>query len=597
MDFPDPATLASPEDGAASEGSASGNWPDVPDAPPMAVGTLFGGYRIVRVVGGGGMGQVYEAFDAELARAVALKVMRPERAAKPDARERFLREARALAAVSNPHVVAIHHVGQHDGQPFLVMELITGETLDARMRVGPPAVVQLVQTAREIATGLAAAHRAGVIHRDIKPDNVIVTTPDGVAKLIDFGLAHTARVGGDGRRTVGTPLYMSPEQVLGQPVTVRSDLFSLGVLLYRMASGKLPFEGASLLEWRTRLLSPQPPEPVERHNPAVPPPLADLIHRLLAKEPESRPESARAVEWELGTLLQTLVSQSGAFTSSTPRPLTDPSVTSNPGGLLAVAPTRSVRPWVWAAVAGVLLATLAVVVFALTRPRTDPETLQPTTQSTPPKLPPAVGKPITLFDGKTLAGWRTVGGAGEHWSVRNGAIVGTPKPGGDQFLLSDADFGEYVLSFEFRWPDKGSHTFLHVRAGEAMAVVDGVPMPSVDGLEVNLFLGPDEATNDEERKMYSNWLYAAGGVHALRGPIRFVQNVPLGKWNTVKVTNTVARLKVEWNGQVTFDEELANHPKKGQHPALDRTTGGIALRTHGVKPLEYRNLVVTPIGR
>ncbi len=578
MNFPEPATLLHSTDGAPVGGSTP-----LPSAP-LTVGMMFGGYRVERVVGGGGMGQVYEAFDAELVRSVAIKVMRSDRAADPDARERFVREARALAAVSNPHVVTIHHVSLHDGQPFLVMELVAGETLETHLRNGALPLLQLLHTAREIAGGLAAAHRAGVIHRDVKPDNVVLSAADGRAKLIDFGLAHTARLGEDGDASVGTPLYMSPEQVRGMAVTARTDLFSFGVLLYRMATGRTPFEGATVNEWRDRLMSVDPPTPVEELNPTIPPPLADLIRRLLEKDPTDRPESARAAEWELATVLQEVASQSGVFLV----PRTD--TPSSAGG--TPIPSAARPRWPWVVVGGLIIALLLIVLLLLELLYSSVTIVspEPTPPATPTEVKPlkSAGKPIRLFDGRTLSGWHGVNGKTDHWSVRDGVLVGTPKPNGDQFLLSDAEYGDWVFAFEFRWPDKASHASVLVLAEEKRGVVTG--------LEVNLNRGPDEATNDDDRKALSNWLYAAGGVHLLAGPSQPAQNVPMGKWNKVKVTHAGGDLTVEWNGRVTFDEELARHAGKVKDvPAVARTRGAFALRTHGGHPIEYRDLVVTPI--
>ena len=552
MKKPDPATLLSPAGGEATDGGGGSS-----AGQAVAVGSVFGGYRILRAVGSGGMGQVYEAFDADLARSVAVKVMRPDRAADPDARERFLREARALAAVTNPHVVTIHHVGQHDNQPFLVMEMVAGETLDARLRNGPLPMLQLLNIAREMAAGLAAAHRAGVVHRDIKPDNVVLAAGEDRAKLIDFGLAHTARLGDGENATVGTPLYMAPEQVRGTQVTPRTDLFSFGVVLYRMATGTTPFEGASMTEWRDRLLSDDPPVSPDEWNPAVPPPLSGLIHRLLARDPDDRPVSAREVEWELSSLLQGLVTKSGTLqlaprVEATPppvppmNPLPMPTPVSGTQSLPPTPAARGMPKWVWGLAGGVLLViALLVGVLLFNRPH-DGQATAPTTQpGTPPSTAPVVrSTPIPLFDGQSLKGWRGVGGQKDYWAVRERVLVGQPKALANQYLLSEGEFGDHELEFEFRWPDQGSHNSVYL-----WAVVDrGKP----DGLEVNLNRGPDEATDKDDLKSLNNWLYAAGGVHKLNGPTRPVQNVPAGKWNKVKVTAAGGRVKVEWNGRVTF---------------------------------------------
>jgi serine/threonine protein kinase len=570
MNFPEPATLLHPTDGDSVVAHTT-------PAPPLAVGRTFGGYRVLRVVGGGGMGQVYEAFDAELNRSVALKVMRPERAADPDARERFVREARALAAVSNPHVVTIHHVSQHDGHPFLVMELVTGETLDTHLRNGPLPLLQLLHTAREIAGGLGAAHRAGVVHRDVKPDNVVLSVGDGRAKLVDFGLAHTSLPGDERTASVGTPFFMAPEQVRGAAVTPQTDLFTFGVLLYRMATGRGPFDGASVKEWKDRLLSVDPLTPVEHWNPTVPPPLAALIHKLLEKEPADRPESAWSVEWELSTLLQSVATQSGVYTTP-PRTETQP----------AAVPPPSRRRWrVWAAVAGGVAAVAlgCGVASVLTQPGSTASPLISTQPMPTVPKPHHLPKPVRLFDGQTLAGWHGVNGRTDHWAARDGVLVGTLQPDGDQFLISDAEFGEFVFSYEFRWPDQPFHVSVLVLAAEHQG--------EVNGIEVNMNRGPDEATDEEDRMGLINPLYAAGGVHLLSGPSQPVQNVPTGKWNKVKVTHTGGVLSVEWNGRETFEAALADHAAKAAEvPAVTRTRGAIALRTHGGPVIEYRNLCV-----
>jgi serine/threonine protein kinase len=209
-------------------------------APPRAPGELgrVGRYRILRELGRGGMGVVYEAEDTKLLRRVALKVMRPEAAVNRQGRERFLREARAAAALTHDHIVPIHDVGEENGAPFLVMPLLQGETLQARLKRTRWAlrVAEALRIAREIAEGLEAAHAARTIHRDVKPANVWLEEGTGRVKLLDFGLARPAEA--DGQMTgagavLGTPAYMSPEQASGgRHVDARTDLFSLGTVLY-----------------------------------------------------------------------------------------------------------------------------------------------------------------------------------------------------------------------------------------------------------------------------------------------------------------------------------------------------------------------------
>jgi serine/threonine protein kinase len=259
-------------------------------------------YRIVKLLGQGGMGLVYQAEDTRLNRPVALKVMHTALTAQPAARERSLREARAVAAVRNDHVVTIYEVGEADGAPFLAMELLRGRTLEESLHSGPaPQVGEVVRLGREIATGLAVAHECGLVHRDIKPANIWLEEPGGKVRILDFGLARPVDAAAGLTRTgdvLGTPSYMAPEQARGKPVDARCDLFSLGVVLYQLVTGQLPFQGDSLTAVLMAVAS-ETPRPIAELNPAIPPALADLVMRLLAKDPAERPASAREVAAEL----------------------------------------------------------------------------------------------------------------------------------------------------------------------------------------------------------------------------------------------------------------------------------------------------------
>ena len=267
-----------------------------PAQGPDEVGRL-GPYRVFKVLGAGGMGVVLQAEDAALRRLVALKVMRPALAVSATARERFLREARATAALANDHIVTIYQVGEDRGIPFLAMQLLQGETLEARLRrEGKLPTVEVLRIGRDIALGLAAAHERGLIHRDVKPANLWLEAPAGRVKVLDFGLARAAdgEVGLTGSGgIVGTPAYMAPEQVEGA-ADHRADLFSLGCVLYRLTTGRPPFEGSTPLH-ELRNVAFQHPEPPSRWNPETPAALSHLIQRLLSKDREDRPSSALAV--------------------------------------------------------------------------------------------------------------------------------------------------------------------------------------------------------------------------------------------------------------------------------------------------------------
>ncbi|HEY7308093.1 MAG TPA: serine/threonine-protein kinase [Gemmataceae bacterium] len=269
-------------------------------APPQGLDELgrLGPYRVLEVLGSGGMGVVFRAEDPQLQRPVALKVMRPALAANTSARQRFLREARAAASIKHDHIVSIYQVDEDRDVPFLAMEHLEGESLDDRLkRESKLSQDDALRIGREIAEGLEAAHDKGLIHRDIKPGNVWLEGQRGRVKILDFGLARTT--GDDVHLTqsgaiVGTPAYMPPEQGRGDRVDARCDLYSLGCVLYRMCTGELPFKGHNTMSMLFALATEQPRSPREI-NADVPPVLADLILRLLAKDPARRPATARDV--------------------------------------------------------------------------------------------------------------------------------------------------------------------------------------------------------------------------------------------------------------------------------------------------------------
>jgi serine/threonine protein kinase len=276
-------------------------------------------YRVLKVLGQGGMGIVLLAEDAQLQRPVALKVIRPELGQTLSNRERFLREARAMAQVRSDHVVSVYQVGQADDVCYLAMELLEGEPLDRWLeRGGTPPLDEVLRIGREIVLALAAAHARGLVHRDVKPANVWLEAPARRVKLLDFGLARP-QVGDAGitnpGMVVGTPMYMAPEQARGEALDGRADLFSLGCVLYQMATGRPPFEGKTTMAVLSAVIM-QTPAPASQFNPAIPDQLTRLLARLLAKEPAGRPGSAEAVAEELRA-----VERAGAHTlgRATPR--------------------------------------------------------------------------------------------------------------------------------------------------------------------------------------------------------------------------------------------------------------------------------------
>src|ERR1039458_8734672 len=299
----------------------------------LTSGTKLGPYEIQSPLGAGGMGEVYRARDSRLERDVALKILQSEVANDPDLRARFEREARTVAALSHPNIVALYEVGNSNGVEYTVSELVDGESLRARLQQGSMRVRDVVELATQIADGMAAAHAAGIVHRDLKPENVMVTR-DSRVKILDFGLARAMPGAGRGSnktsdaetislpatqatldyRTVpgmvlGTAAYMSPEQARGLEADYRADQFSFGLMVYEMLGGKQAFARGSAVETMAAIVRDEP-EPLDSRVPA---PLKWVVERCLEKDPARRYDSSRDLYQQLRTLRDHF---SEAFTSS-----------------------------------------------------------------------------------------------------------------------------------------------------------------------------------------------------------------------------------------------------------------------------------------
>ena len=294
----------------------------------LAAGVRLGPYEIISPVGAGGMGEVYRARDTRLERTVAIKILPSHLSERPEARERFEREARAISGLNHPNVCQLYDVGEQDGTRFLVMEFVAGETLAARLKRGPLPLEQVLVVGAEIADGLEHAHRAGVAHRDLKPGNIMLTKSG--AKILDFGLAkaldaeplpnsgltatvsdpaasqsgasHSDALTGRGM-IVGTVQYMSPEQIEAKPADERSDIFALGVVLYEMATGKLAFEGATPASTMAAILE-RVPTPISSIQPLMPAEFDWIVKVCLAKNPDERWQSAQDVKFQLRRLAE-----------------------------------------------------------------------------------------------------------------------------------------------------------------------------------------------------------------------------------------------------------------------------------------------------
>lgn len=266
---------------------------------PLARGTRLGPYEIVAPLGAGGMGEVYRARDTRLGREVAVKVLPAEMSDQRKRLRRFELEARAATSLNHPNIVTIHDFGSFEGCFYIAMERVDGQTLSGFVRAAPLPPRRILDLGAQIADGLAKAHAAGIVHRDLKPANLMVTT-DGFVKILDFGLAKlvpttaedvsmlpTAAGATEPGTVLGTVGYMSPEQAGGRPIDYRSDQFSLGAILYEMATGRRAFSGPTAAQTLAAVIESEP-EPIARLNPGIPPPLCWVVERCLAKDPRDR---------------------------------------------------------------------------------------------------------------------------------------------------------------------------------------------------------------------------------------------------------------------------------------------------------------------
>ena len=267
-----------------------------PSQDPDHLGCLDG-HNVLELIGCGGMGIVLKAHDPKLDRAEAFKVLSPSLASSDRARKRFLREARAAAAISHDHVVAVHAVSETGGLPFLAMEYLSGQSLQGRIdSEGSLPLEDILRISLQTALGLAVAHAQGLVHRDVKPANILLENGVERVKITDFGLAraaddvHLTRPG----VVAGTPEYMSPEQADGEPVDSRSDRFSLGAVMYAMCTGRPPFAAKTVLESIRKVCDDKPP-PIRDMEPGLPDWLLEIVERLLSRDPEARFQSASEV--------------------------------------------------------------------------------------------------------------------------------------------------------------------------------------------------------------------------------------------------------------------------------------------------------------
>jgi serine/threonine protein kinase len=614
-----------------------------PPANPVSTVSLapfppprLGDFVLGRELGRGGMGAVFEAAESSLGgRKVALKVMRPEVAAQPQAKERFLREARTAALVGHENIVPIYRVGEADGVPFIAMPLLSGESLDKRLKGGKvPPLAEALRVGRQVADGLAAAHAAGLIHRDIKPSNIwLELEPGGAARralILDFGLARApgdAVLTGSGA-VLGTPAYMPVEQARGQVVDCRADLYSLGVVLYQMTTGKRPFAGETTFEVLAALSTETPPPPAVV-NPAVPAALSLLIVKLMSKAPAGRPQSAKAVSDELARIAALPKPKSSPHTPTVPprpaapAPALRPTPTPTPGSVSASAPallTPTVLPSVPKPPAPPVLPKPTAAPPPLPEARTEALTAVPATAE-PPAPPKKLRRGLFVGGAAAVAACAVVAGlalsgnqgGGQKGGGNDGQQVGkeTPPqpappvptgwvalpypdawtaPGGAPKWVSQAGYFEVLPGKGNIWTkelfgDCDIHLEYWLPAGK-----DGNSGVYVQGLyEVQIF-------NDHGKPVSKD------GAGAIYGEIAPTKNAskPAEQWQTLDVTFAAARgaeparVTVVHNGEKVLDDVAVTAPTKMASPALVKDgRGPLVLQDHGTA-VRFRDVRVRP---
>jgi hypothetical protein len=435
----------------------------------LTSGTKLGPYEILSPLGAGGMGEVYRARDTRLDRDVAIKVLPESFARDADRLRRFEQEARTVAALNHPNILGVYDIGQHQGSPYMVCELLDGETLREKMQEGPMPQRRAIEYASQIADGLAAAHDKGVVHRDLKPENIFVTK-DARVKILDFGLAKLARmnggsISGEGATAtvpaqtmpgmvLGSAGYMSPEQVRGKDVDARTDIFALGAILYEMLSGHSAFKGESSIETMNAILKDDPPE-LETDKLKLSPGLERIVRRCLEKEPAHRFHSARDVGFALEAI-------SGTSTASSVR-----------RDALA-----SERPrWLRAGALLFILVTVAAVVFAYLLGRSTTSSSVASYQQL--TFEPGYAGPARFTrDGNTMvysAAWN--GGAKQLYSQRSNGAQATPL-NIDADVLGIADNGDMAVvlhrHFLATWLQRGTLARMPLDGGAPRPILEDV---------------------------------------------------------------------------------------------------------------------------
>jgi serine/threonine protein kinase len=514
---------------------------------PDRIGKL-GAYEVIELVGQGGMGLVLRAMDTKLSRIVAVKVMAQELAANPTAVKRFLREAQSAAAVVHDHVVTIHAVDDQAQPPYLVMEYIQGQTLQQKIdREGTLQLPHILRIGSQMAAGLAAAHKTGVIHRDVKPANILLENGVERVKITDFGLARAAddfemtRTG----MIAGTPQYMSPEQADGAQVDFRSDLFSLGSVLYTMCTGRPAFRAESTMA-TLRRVTEGIPRSIREVNSEIPDWLDAVVVKLMAKNPLDRFQSAAEVAELLSQHLAHIQDPSQAsrpavgFSPAPPQAGAGGPDNIRPSSAPKRQPRLSRTAVSWGMIGLTCTAAMASVWLAMSwRPAV-------------PVLPASATGRISslngwtlLFNGKDLTGWKRVSDQHGLWRVEDGILVGRYAGGAGYLFTERGDFKDFHLRVEARLNEEGNSGILFRSEADARVVLDkeGTLIPA--GYEADMTL-----TASQPAQTGTLWRTAS--------PLRVVNQslIQPNEWFTMDVLAQAQHIVVKVNGEevVSYSE-------------------------------------------
>jgi serine/threonine-protein kinase len=535
--------------------------------PPCEPGELgrLGHYVVQEVVGHGGMGVVFKAFDQRLNRVVAVKALAAQYATSATARARFEREARAAAGVSHDHVVPVYAVEENRGTPYLVMQLIVGKSLQQHIaEAGTLEIKEILRIGMQTASGLAAAHKQGLVHRDITPANILLENGVERVKITDFGLARAIDDASLSQSGVvaGTPLYMSPEQASGEAVDCRSDLFSLGSVIYTMATGHPPFRASGTMGVLRRVCE-DTPRPMRESNPHVPPWLEAIVARLHAKDPADRFQNAQEVADLLGQHLAHLQEPHRMPLPASVRP--------------QAAPVRAPQSMAMPVVALVCLSTCLIggpvlVLFGLGFTTywllmAEPEAEGPLAPQAAPELREVWGpeaeapmaraaEQVQLFLGPEVgarrdgvaAGWK---GLPAHWQVKAGTLTGTSFPAGvefNTFLCSDRTYRDFELRFQVRVKGAKPNSGVQIRSKLTDPGSFVVVGPQCD-------IGED---------FWGNLFQEGPGAHTLvQARPGVLATIRKDEFNDYHIRCIGRRVRIAVNHFVTVDEDVPTLPAEG----------------------------------